>query len=129
MINFFSYFITCKNVSTMSDVIAHINHVREVAGIDSVGIGASYDGINEVPEGLEDVSKYVDLFSALYASGQWTVQDLKQLAGLNFLRVWREVEKVSQDLESRSDTDSSHSGHDTSDNMTDAGGQEVDRGH
>ena len=44
--------------------------------------------------GLEDVSKYVELFSALYASGKWTIQELKQLAGLNFLRVWREVEKV-----------------------------------
>ena len=45
--------------------------------------------------GLEDVSKYVELFSDLYATGKWSVQDLKQLAGLNFLRVWREVEKVS----------------------------------
>ena len=43
---------------------------------------------------MEDVSKYVELFSALYASGKWTIQELKQLAGLNFLRVWREVEKV-----------------------------------
>ena len=65
MINFFSYFITCSNSSAIADVIgwqlyftffiyeennfisAHINHVREVAGIDYVGIGASYDGINE----------------------------------------------------------------------------------
>ena len=47
-----------------------------------------------VPKGLEDVSKYVELFSALYATGKWTIQELKQLAGLNFLRVWREVEKV-----------------------------------
>ena len=93
-------------------VSAHINHVREVAGIDSVGIGASYDGINawvlcqagsllsvsllsdRVPEGLEDVSKYANLFSSLYGSGNWTLLDLKKLAGLNFLRVWREVEKV-----------------------------------
>jgi len=103
MINFFSYFITCKNVSSITDVIAHINHVREVAGIDSVGIGASYDGINEVPTGLEDVSKYVELFSALYASGKWTVQDLKQLAGLNFLRVWREVESVGRRMSGEAD--------------------------
>ena len=62
MINFFSYFITCSNSSSIADVIglsnisrmkckthisAHINHVRDVAGIDYVGIGASYDGINE----------------------------------------------------------------------------------
>ena len=62
MINFFSYFISCSNSSSIADVIgqssvisqnikiclpAHINHVRDVAGIDYVGIGASYDGINE----------------------------------------------------------------------------------
>eukprot|EP00090_Calanus_glacialis_P008674 TRINITY_DN17031_c0_g1_i2.p1 TRINITY_DN17031_c0_g1~~TRINITY_DN17031_c0_g1_i2.p1 ORF type:complete len:1005 (+),score=154.48 TRINITY_DN17031_c0_g1_i2:450-3464(+) len=104
MINFFSYFITCSNLSSITDVIAHINHVRDVAGVESVGIGASYDGINAVPKGLEDVSKYVELFSALYASGKWTIQELKQLAGLNFLRVWREVEKVSKALKALSDT-------------------------
>ena len=49
---------------------------------------------DRVPEGLEDVSKYANLFSSLYASGNWTLLDLKKLAGLNFLRVWREVEKV-----------------------------------
>ena len=69
--------------------------MREIAGIDSVGIGASYDGINAVPTGLEDVSKYTDLFSELYGSGDWSLQDLKKLAGLNFLRVWREVQKVN----------------------------------
>jgi membrane dipeptidase len=47
-----------------------------------------------VPTGLEDVSKYVELFSALYASGKWTIEELKRLAGLNFLRVFKEVEKV-----------------------------------
>ena len=47
-----------------------------------------------MPEGLEDVSKYANLFSSLYGSGNWTLLDLKKLAGLNFLRVWREVEKV-----------------------------------
>ena len=43
---------------------------------------------------MEDVSKYANLFSSLYGSGNWTLLDLKKLAGLNFLRVWREVEKV-----------------------------------
>ncbi len=45
--------------------------------------------------GLEDVSKYPDLFATLLASGMWTMEELKKLAGLNFLRVFREVEKVS----------------------------------
>merc|ERR1719189_8801 len=46
MVNFFSYFLTCSNHSTLNDVVNHINHIRNVAGIDSVGIGASYDGIS-----------------------------------------------------------------------------------
>ena len=49
---------------------------------------------SRVPSGLEDVSKYVELVSALYASGSWQVDDLKKLVGLNFIRVFREVEKV-----------------------------------
>ena len=58
--------------------------------------------LNRVPEGLEDVSKYANLFSSLYGSGNWTLLDLKKLAGLNFLRVWREVEKVKDFKASKS---------------------------
>ena len=46
------------------------------------------------PSGLEDVSKYPALFASLLASGAWSLEDLKKLAGINFLRVFREVEKV-----------------------------------
>jgi hypothetical protein len=46
------------------------------------------------PSGLEDVSKYPALFASLLASGAWSLEDLKKLAGLNFLRVFREVERV-----------------------------------
>ena len=46
------------------------------------------------PAGLEDVSKYPELFATLLASGMWTEEDLKKLAGLNFIRVFQEVEKV-----------------------------------
>ena len=48
------------------------------------------------PIGLEDVSKYPELFTTLLASGMWTLEDLKKLAGLNFLRVFREVERVKE---------------------------------
>ncbi|XP_071743547.1 uncharacterized protein [Lepeophtheirus salmonis] len=95
MVNFFSYFLTCSNISSIEDVVAHINHIRKVAGIDHVGIGASYDGINSPPTGLEDVSKYPYLFSSLLSSGNWTPEDLKKLAGQNFIRVFQEIEKVS----------------------------------
>ena len=47
------------------------------------------------PRGLEDVSQYPELFATLLASGMWTSEDLKKLAGLNFLRVFKEVERVS----------------------------------
>lgn len=46
------------------------------------------------PKGLEDVSSYPALFAELIGSGQWSVEDLKKLAGLNFLRVLEAVEKV-----------------------------------
>ncbi|XP_023321043.1 dipeptidase 1 isoform X2 [Eurytemora carolleeae] len=95
MVNFFSYFLTCSNHSTLNDVISHINHIRRIAGIDSVGIGASYDGISAVPKGLEDVSTYPALFTALLASDSWSIDDLKKLAGLNFLRVLKTVEEVA----------------------------------
>ncbi len=48
------------------------------------------------PSGLEDVSKYPALFAGLLASGAWSLDDLKKLAGLNFMRVLREVERVSE---------------------------------
>ncbi|KAJ9600120.1 hypothetical protein L9F63_009596, partial [Diploptera punctata] len=94
MINFYSQFLTCHKKATADDAIAHINHVRNVAGVDSVGLGAGYDGINLTPEGLEDVSSYPTLFAALIGTGKWSIEDLKKLAGLNFLRVMQEVEKV-----------------------------------
>ncbi|XP_069678745.1 dipeptidase 1-like [Periplaneta americana] len=94
MVNFYSQFLTCRNTATADDAVAHINHVRRIAGVDSVGLGAGYDGINFTPEGLEDVSTYPTLFAALIGTGQWSIEDLKKLAGLNFLRVMQEVEKV-----------------------------------
>ncbi|XP_047111962.1 dipeptidase 1-like [Schistocerca piceifrons] len=94
MVNFYTYFITCNSTANISDVIAHINHVREVAGIDHVGIGAGYDGINHTPTGLEDVSRYPYLLAELLSDPLWTEQDVKKLAGLNLLRVFREVEEV-----------------------------------
>ena len=82
---------------TIDDVIRHIEHVRDVAGIDHVGIGADFDGISSTPVGLEDVSTYPALFEALAARG-WSDADLRKLAGENALRVWREAERVAARL-------------------------------
>jgi len=80
--------------ATMDDVIRHIEHVRNVAGIDHVGIGADFDGISEVVQGLEDVSTYVPLFAELHRRG-WSEADLRKLAGENVLRAWRRARDVS----------------------------------
>jgi membrane dipeptidase len=83
--------------ATIDDVIRHIEHVRDVAGIDHVGIGADYDGIDSTPTGLEDVSTYPVLFEALAARG-WSDADLRKLAGENAMRAWRETERVAARL-------------------------------
>jgi membrane dipeptidase len=84
--------------ATMADVIAHIEHVRRVAGIDHVGIGADFDGISTVPVGLEDVSTYPALFAELSRRG-WSEPDLRKLAGENALRAWRQAEEVAGRLQ------------------------------
>jgi membrane dipeptidase len=73
---------------TLDDVVAHLEHAREVAGIDHIGIGGDYDGVRALPAGLEDVSTYPNLFAALQ-SRHWTTTDLTKLAGSNALRVLR----------------------------------------
>ena len=55
--------------ATLADVVAHVEHVRDVAGIDHVGLGGDYDGVTTLPEGLEDVSRYPNLLEALGRAG------------------------------------------------------------
>jgi membrane dipeptidase len=84
--------------ATIADVVAHIEHVRDVAGIDHVGIGGDYDGVTETPDSLEDVSKYPLVFAALIRHG-WSDADLKKLAGQNVIRVLRQAEQVAARLQ------------------------------
>ncbi|MFP5021507.1 dipeptidase [Pseudonocardia phyllosphaerae] len=72
----------------IDDVVAHLEHLREVAGIDHIGIGGDYDGTADLPDGLGDVSCYPALFDALAARG-WSRADLAKVAGSNALRVLR----------------------------------------
>jgi len=80
--------------ATLAQVADHIEHVRDVAGVDAVGLGSDFDGITEVPVGLEDVSKFPDLLAELLRRG-WSEQDVKKVAGLNALRVLRAAEQVA----------------------------------
>lgn len=84
--------------ATLSQVADHIEHVRDVAGVDHVGIGSDFDGTDRVPIGLEDVSKFPDLFAELVRRG-WGDADLAKLAGWNFLRVFRQAEAVAMRLQ------------------------------
>jgi membrane dipeptidase len=83
--------------ATLQQVADHIQHIRDVAGIDHVGLGSDFDGITEVPVGLEDVSKFPDLIAELLRRG-WTDLDVKKVAGLNCLRLLRAVEQVARSL-------------------------------
>jgi membrane dipeptidase len=83
--------------ATIADVADMIDHVKKVAGVNHVGIGSDYDGISEVPEGLEDVSKFPALFEELAKRG-WSEADLVKLAGANVLRALRGAEQVSARL-------------------------------
>jgi membrane dipeptidase len=84
--------------ATMDDVIRHIEHVRAVAGIDHVGIGSDFDGIDTVPVGLEDVSTFPALLAELSRRG-WSEEELRRIAGENALRAWRQVEAVARRLQ------------------------------
>lgn len=98
MVTFVPSFLTDKDTATIADVVRHIEHIRQVAGIDHVGIGSDFDGIESTPVGLEDVSKFPDLFAALARHG-WSDADLRKLAGENLLRVFREAEAVAMRLQ------------------------------
>ena len=78
-------------------VADHIEHLRDVAGIDHVGIGGDLDGIDSTPVGLEDVSTYPALVAELLRRG-WSDADVKRVIGLNVLRVMREAERVAARL-------------------------------
>ena len=84
--------------ATVRDVADNIEHIRDVAGVDHVGIGSDFDGIEEWPDSLEDVSTYPRVFAELIRRG-WSDADLTKLAGGNILRVMRQTEAVAAKLQ------------------------------
>jgi membrane dipeptidase len=84
-------------VATLADVVAHCEHVREVAGIDHVGLGGDYDGTDRLPDGLQDVTGYPRLLAALAERG-WSGDDLSRLTSRNVLRVMRDVESAARTI-------------------------------
>ena len=95
-VNFYCTFLTNAKPphATLNDVVEHIDHIRKIAGIDAIGIGSDFDGIDCAPVGLEDVSKFPNLTRALLENG-YSAEDVRKIYGGNFLRVMKAVEKVA----------------------------------
>lgn len=97
-INFYPLFLDAKHCSedstrypSVSTVVDHIDHVVKVAGIDHVGIGTDFDGIEITPRGLEDISMAGKVLDELSSRG-YSSQDVDKIAGGNFLRVLKAAE-------------------------------------
>jgi len=86
--------------ATIAQVADHVDHIRKIAGVESVGIGSDFDGIESTPVGLDGVDKYPALFKELARRG-WTDDELADLAGRNLLRVMRQAEQVAARLQAK----------------------------
>ena len=84
--------------ATLAQVADHIDHIRQVIGIDYIGIGGDYDGISSLPVGLEDVSTYPMLTAELVRRG-YSDEDIMKILGRNVLRVMRDAEAVAAGLQ------------------------------
>jgi membrane dipeptidase len=80
--------------ATLADVVRHINHVVEIAGVDSVGLGSDFDGIGCAPEGLDSVDKWPNLTRALLEEG-FTAPEIRKIYGGNTLRLMEDVERAA----------------------------------
>jgi membrane dipeptidase len=76
----------------VGDVANHLDHIAKLVGVDHVGLGSDFDGVTEVPVGLEDVSAYPNLIYELLKRG-YGAQDVRKICGENFLQVWTQIEK------------------------------------
>ncbi len=76
----------------------HIDHAVKIAGVDHVGLGSDFDGVDSIPRGMEDVSKIPDLVRELARRG-YSEEDLAKILGGNMLRVMRQVEEVARRMQ------------------------------
>jgi membrane dipeptidase len=81
--------------ATIIQVADHIDHIKEVAGIDHIGLGGDFDGITQLVMGLEDVSTYPDLLAELLRRG-YSDEDIRKIAGKNILRVFKAAEAAKK---------------------------------
>ncbi|MEV0187611.1 dipeptidase [Kitasatospora purpeofusca] len=86
-----------RPVATVATVADHLDHMREVAGVDHIGIGGDFDGTAFLPDGLGDVAGYPNLIAELLGRG-WSETDLSKLTWHNAVRVLRDAETVAARL-------------------------------
>jgi membrane dipeptidase len=89
-----------RPVATVATVADHLDHMREVAGVDHIGIGGDFDGTAFTPVGLEDVAGYPNLIAELLSRG-WSASDLSKLTWRNTVRVLRDAEDAARSLQQR----------------------------
>jgi membrane dipeptidase len=82
-------------------LIDHFDHIAKVAGVDHVGIGSDFDGVDCLPSGIDSVADLPKITQALLDRG-YKADDIRKILGGNMLRVFREVERVSQQMQSGS---------------------------
>lgn len=112
MVNIAPDFISCEKAddnnglpklvpanATLHQVARHIMHIGDLVGYDHVGIGSDFDGIETVPEGMEDVTKYPALIEELLRLGV-SDSDAAKIAGGNLIRVWQDVDAVAKAMQS-----------------------------
>ncbi|KAJ3281917.1 dipeptidase 1 (renal) [Borealophlyctis nickersoniae] len=98
MVNFYPVFDACSPNGTLSIVADHLEHIAKTAGVKHVGFGSDFDGIDSVPVGLEDVSKYPNLVAELLRRG-FSETDVEGIVGGNLLRVMEGVERVRDEMQ------------------------------
>jgi membrane dipeptidase len=84
-----------KPHATMADVIKHINHIADIAGVGAIGLGSDFDGIPCAPDGLDGVDKWPNLTRALLEQG-YSAEDIRKIYGENTLRVFAAVEAYAK---------------------------------
>ncbi len=78
----------------IEEVIDHIDHVKELVGIDHIGLGSDFDGLSHLPTGLEDASTFPNLIYQLLKRG-YTEEEIEKICSGNTLRVWKEAEEFA----------------------------------